>query len=359
MIRERLAVVVLVLVPLIVLTQAPSAQAQSEYPWLYSFENPSFHFVFPDAEGNIIVSTGEWVRDYYYPWGEAYDYVEGCLYRIREGEKDSIEAPENTYVRDAAVDGQGRAWIMFAEASSYVYYPDLLCPQSREGSVLGGFGYGFGRFPYFVSAESEGGLGDRRFATIEKGGLVEHPEVADAIPAWAEGMCSDLEGRVFVMSQEWDSRGRTGYFISWWEPGARQSVHVMDLWGAVPDAWLWDYPRFGPDGLAYFPVEYYRGNSDSEHACAILALNPRTEEYQLFDGTECPFLNSEPVGCSFYIDPFNTKWLGTQDGLVRFDGETWMRFTRQNSELPYNRVRQIAYDEIDEVYYVISETKVG
>jgi len=359
MIAERVGVVVLVLVPLIALTQTPSAQAQSEYPWLYSFENPSLHFVFPDAEGNVIVSTGEWVRDYYYPWGEAYDYVEGGLYRIREGEKDNIEAPENTYVRDAAVDGQGRAWIMFAEATSYVYYPDVLCPQNRGGSVLGDLGYGFARFPYFVSAESDGGLGERRFGTIEEGRLLVHPELGDAIPASAEGMCCDPEGRVFVMSQQWDSRARTGYFISWWQPGADQSVDVMDLWGAIPDAWLGGYPRFGPDGLAYFLVEYHRGDSDSEYACAILALNPRTEEYELFDGTECLLLNCEPVRHSFYIDPFNTKWFGTEDGLIRFDGEACMRFTTQNSHLPYNRVRQMAYDEVDDVYYVISETKVA
>ena len=45
------------------------------------------------------------------------------------------------------------------------------------------------------------------------------------------------------------------------------------------------------------------------------------------------------------IDDFDTKWICTDSGLVKFDGNNWKVFTESNSGLPYDRITTIAIDK--------------
>ncbi|HUT03018.1 MAG TPA: hypothetical protein VM163_03920 [bacterium] len=344
------------------LTSCTVAQA-GDYPWVHYFDtpscadHPSIHFAFPDGEGNVIVSTGDWVPDYW-PNEKYYDYRPGALYRVNEGVKQTIDAPENTYVLDAAVDGQGRTWIISAEASSYhVYYRNGLCVEDKGYPLPQSFGYGRYRFPESPLAEAYGGLDKPALGTLRAGRFVRLPEVTEAIPGTPRGICVDAQGHVFLMTSEWDPWEFTAYFVSWWGAEGPESLRTLDLWQIIPNSWLRDYPQFAPDGVAYLLIVYNAGGPGAGYDYALLRLDPKTGEYCVYRNTDYAYLDSE-VRC-FYIDPMGIIWLGTEDGLVRFDGQTLSRWTTENSGLPYNAVRQIVYDEIDDVYYVISEKDIG
>jgi len=44
------------------------------------------------------------------------------------------------------------------------------------------------------------------------------------------------------------------------------------------------------------------------------------------------------------VDNAGTKWIGTENGLAKFDGTNWTIYTTSNSSLPYNYVSSIAID---------------
>ena len=44
------------------------------------------------------------------------------------------------------------------------------------------------------------------------------------------------------------------------------------------------------------------------------------------------------------IDSNNNKWIGTNDGLVKFNNQDWIAFDTSNSKLPDNYVTSIAID---------------
>ena len=41
------------------------------------------------------------------------------------------------------------------------------------------------------------------------------------------------------------------------------------------------------------------------------------------------------------IDKNNNKWIGSQEGLILFDGKNWKVFTTKNSKLPSDKVLSI------------------
>ena len=41
------------------------------------------------------------------------------------------------------------------------------------------------------------------------------------------------------------------------------------------------------------------------------------------------------------IDKNNNKWIGSQEGLILFDGQNWKTFTTKNSLLPSNKILSI------------------
>jgi ligand-binding sensor domain-containing protein len=44
-------------------------------------------------------------------------------------------------------------------------------------------------------------------------------------------------------------------------------------------------------------------------------------------------------------DTKGVVWLGTDEGLVSFDGKRWTRYDKANSGLPGNKIRTIAFDK--------------
>jgi len=57
---------------------------------------------------------------------------------------------------------------------------------------------------------------------------------------------------------------------------------------------------------------------------------------------------------SIAIDNKHTKWLATQQGIIRFDGTTWTLFDTTNSALNSNIISQIIVDSADTVWAVAS-----
>jgi streptogramin lyase len=69
-----------------------------------------------------------------------------------------------------------------------------------------------------------------------------------------------------------------------------------------------------------------------------------------FDGKNWTVYNTSnsalPDNCilSIAIDKFSNKWIGTSFGLAKFDDKKWTIYNEQNSKLPSNEVRTIAID---------------
>lgn len=193
---------------------------------------------------------------------------------------------------------------------------------------------------------------NRRLAVLDETGLVELTELTEAIPGVPGIMSSDPQGRIFVVSWEMEGNRVLDDFLSWWEVENMGIVHTLSTSDIMPPwAGIRDYPIFGPDGLVYLLVCCL----DSSWKYAVLCIDPQTEEFHGYSRLDYPLLDSTIR--YFYVDPMNVKWFGTEDGLVRFDGESWSRYTTANSALPHDLVVEMAYDEIDQVYYVVSHLR--
>ena len=319
---------------------------QRVYPWVYYFEQ-TIDCAFADAEGNVIVSTGDWGSGTY-NWGTGdttYWYSFKGMFRIREGEMEAIECPADTFVLDCATDSAGTTWVLFAEGQSYTEHTGE--PPWRSGTGESDIGFRGWRFP--IGPPGTGTLTDYRLGHIDNDELVELPGVTQSIPGTPARLSSGPDGCLYLESNEWDGNRVTAHFLSWWRTDSLPHVGLQ-IDRILPYGNLWGYPEFGPDGLAYFLFYCYQ---DSSIRSGVLSVDPLTGQWHIFDDVSSPYLNSETE--YFYIDPLNIKWFATDDGLVRFDGETWMCYTTENSGLPYNLVRQMVYDEIDDVYYIISQ----
>ena len=82
----------------------------------------------------------------------------------------------------------------------------------------------------------------------------------------------------------------------------------------------------------------------------ILSQNPEWMVYNT-SNSEIP---SNHINC-ITIDENNTKWIGTGEGLVKFDGITWEIYDTTNSELPSNWIFCIAIDKSDNKWIGTSE----
>ncbi len=45
------------------------------------------------------------------------------------------------------------------------------------------------------------------------------------------------------------------------------------------------------------------------------------------------------------IDKVGNVWIGTQNGLVKYDWTYWINFNTNNSQIPANFITAIAYDD--------------
>lgn len=50
------------------------------------------------------------------------------------------------------------------------------------------------------------------------------------------------------------------------------------------------------------------------------------------------------------FDSQNNVWLGTMNGLAKFDGTNWQIFNTSNSELLYNKIKKVAVDNSDNIW---------
>ena len=54
------------------------------------------------------------------------------------------------------------------------------------------------------------------------------------------------------------------------------------------------------------------------------------------------------------IDESGNKWIGTEEGLVKFDGTDWIIYNTSNSGIRVNYIKCIAIDEYDNVWIGMS-----
>lgn len=325
-----------------------SLSIAAHYPWIHYFlrpEMPVVHSASADSRGSIIVSTGDWF-DGWFDWASGdyvYQYWSEGIFRICEGEIEGIECPANTFLLDTASDPTGTTWVLFASGSDYRTH---LANAARRGGPESDTGFHWWRFPVLPS----GTLSDYRLGYMSADSVVEVPDLSDGIPGRPERLISSPDGWFFLESGEWEDDVRTGNYLSWWRTDRLSHVQVLRVDRILPYGNVWGYPQFGSDVLAYFLFHYYH---ESDIRYGVLCIDPCSGQFGVIDYTSSPYLNSETE--YFYIDALNIKWFATDDGLVRFDGETWARWTTENSGLPYNLVRQMLYDEVDGVYYVITQ----
>jgi len=326
------------------------------YPWVHYFKRPDMpyiHCTFADEEGNVLVATGDWLntRAGYPPGSWWQEYWSQGIFLINEDSIEPISCPKNLYVNDFAVDAGGRVWAMVRTGQDY-----FVDPNKRHSGFDRRFASGFQR-PRSASSSGSRMVVDGRLGYFVGNAFVDYTGLIDEIPYWATTLTSDAQGRLFLMS---GVRSDEYHFyecaISWWDAEEPIEIHTFDFSDILPDAevvgiptnLMGQYPVFGPDGLVYIPTVY--SLDEESRTCGVLCLNPETEEWQLFCGGENPLLDSKLE--YFYVDQMNRRWFCTEDGLVLFDGENWARLTTDNSDLPYDRIKLVVYDEIDEVYYV-------
>jgi len=337
-------------------TMQVGVMAAYGYPWIHYFERPDMpyiHCAFADADGNIIVSTGDIWNSRQGPPGYYWqEYWSEGMFLINEDSIEPISCPENTYVYDCATDDTGRTWVLYG-----IGHDELVeMPYAGHGEPEGLSG---------VKAESQHGptimssrgVSDITLGYVDEFDLIEYQGLINRIPARARSMCSAPDGRIFVTSAEWNSDGLLSFHVSWWQAGDPPEVWTFDVKGKTqvegsPDSY---YPEFGPDGQAYILVSYSMDRDNL--ADAVLSLDPDTNEWDILDSNDCAFLNSRIV--YFHVDMRNMRWFGTEDGLVLYDGENWARFTTENNQLAHDRVRFVKYDEIEGAYYVGSTAFAG
>ncbi len=340
------------LIVLIVAASILNAWPGDAYPWVHYFkrpEMPRIRCAFADPEGNVLVGTGDWDNTRAGPSGYYWrEFWSEGIFLINEDRIQAISCPEDMITVDLAADRRGKTWALIATGQDYLVEKSLLdlgsnarCTslQSRR-----------------IARSRSSGAVDSRLAYLVGTTLVEYTGLIDAIPYHSRSMTSDAQGRLFVLSGEQVGWYFYQYAISWWDAEEPIEIHTLDFSNILPDAemvgvctdLMGEYPVFGPDGLVYIAAEY--SLDEESRTCGVLCLNLDTEEWLLFSGGENPLLDSKLE--YFYVDQMNRRWFCTEDGLVLFDGENWVRFTTDNSDLSYDRIKLVVYDEIDEVYYV-------
>lgn len=321
----------------------------ADYPWVYYFKRPDMaeiHTAFPDGDGRVIVATGDW-RDWHsVPGYNVWEYFSTGVYRIDGANIEDLNFPANSYVFDGALDSEGRLWILIGEGQDDW---DKQYGNAALKCLASGFNY-------YRSGAGPINVVNRRLCVLEECGLVECSELTEAIPGEARWMGADPHGRIFVLSELRDGYNILDTCFSWWEADAPQVVHTAVMSEVFAQRiGMSGYPFFDRHGCLYTVVISEPDDPGDIYDYAVIRFNPDTFEWHLFDENESEFLDSAIA--HFFIDPMDVKWFGTGDGLVRFDGENWSRFTTENSQLPFNVVVEMAYEEQDDVYYVISQER--
>ena len=286
---------------------------QADYPWVYYFER-EVGWPFPDADGSVIVSTGDWNYSTY-NWGtgdSTYWYLSDGVFRIREGEIDRIQFPADTLVSGFGTDSAGTTWALFGEGESYTEHTGEP-PWRSEPTVL----HSVSRSPLIANPS---------LGRVQGTSVVVDDELTASIPLNPVAMVSDTRGRVFVTSRQDLDSGSARYFVSWWSGPEPTSVHIEEVPHTFDYVITTSAPSFGPDGLVYFLVSNTDGVYYARAPSGVLALDPETGEWHVYYGGD------KAIYC-VYVDQFNVRWIGAEDGLARFSGGSWACWTTANSGL--------------------------
>ncbi len=70
-------------------------------------------------------------------------------------------------------------------------------------------------------------------------------------------------------------------------------------------------------------------------------------QWQTFTTANVPELKSDDIRSVVVSPDDNNKWFGTANGLTRFDGNTWITYTRSSDDIAGDEVNDINYDKTD------------
>ncbi|MEE8186745.1 MAG: hypothetical protein V3T99_03670 [Nitrososphaerales archaeon] len=155
-----------------------------------------------------------------------------------------------------------------------------------------------------------------------------------------------LEG-YFVTSIAFDSKGIA------WIGTFKQGLIKYDGHATVYDS----QTSTLPDSIVMWDVAVDKNDniwigSDT----GLIGFNRR--DFTVFNTSNSPI--AEDIVWSISVDQDNVLWLAScrfrQGGLMKFDGNNWTLYTPENSELPYNAIRDIVIDSRDNKWVAISET---
>ncbi|HCY76993.1 MAG TPA: hypothetical protein DHV28_13815 [Ignavibacteriales bacterium] len=76
------------------------------------------------------------------------------------------------------------------------------------------------------------------------------------------------------------------------------------------------------------------------------------DEWKIFDSTNSP-LQSNLIRV-VETDSHGNIWLGTNNGLYKYDGVFWKNYTTLNSQLPYNQIDNFYMDRNDNIWFMVN-----
>lgn len=325
----------------------------ADYPSFHCFERPThahIHRAFYDGEGNLILATGDWDETYWQPGLLVNYYWSTGVFRIDEEEEEALDCPSGTFVLDAAVDTDMRTWVLYGMGRDHIT-SDVSVPESAPNDYVW-TGPHHGYRPWFYPLYD---VTDRKVGLLTSGSLVEVPTITSAIPGEPIRLNSDQAGRKFMVSKAETASTDSGcdYFLSWWDDDA-SSLHTVNLSASGFVAqYIYGFPSFGPDGRVYV----HSSGPECTGETALISIDTESFAWRVYRDTDLPLVSSHIE--YFYIDGLGTMWFSTQNGLLRFDGQTWTTCSTANTGLPYNMVVQMAYDEVDDLYYVVTRQDCG
>lgn len=89
----------------------------------------------------------------------------------------------------------------------------------------------------------------------------------------------------------------------------------------------------------------------------LVCLNKSTDELSFYNRSNSDIPDNYVWGIA--IDAEKNKWIGTYDGLAKFDGINWTIYNTTNSNIPGNDVRSIALDSSGNKWIGFYETGVA
>lgn len=81
---------------------------------------------------------------------------------------------------------------------------------------------------------------------------------------------------------------------------------------------------------------------------SLLKFNIETEKFTEYNNLNSPIPSN--IILSLFIDKKGVKWLGTYNGLVKFDDSTWQIYNKDNSELKSNHIIGITGDSKENIW---------